>query len=310
MSLARLSVFISWSGDRSRLVGEALRDWLPDILPLIDPFLSTEDIEKGAKWNKVISGALEQSDVAIICLTPENLTSPWLLFEAGAVAKRADSRVWTYLFGLGYTDVKDPLSQFQHTVATKEDTKKLIGALNHRLGEGGHAGDRLAKSFDTWWPQLELKLKQVPEKSPLPAVLGDPLARIEEMTRELLERVRESSRKLSVDPDDIYDDDDRIDVASIVRSVIVQQLKQHGIPFKAVATCTDGAFGIIQSDKSWRIEKDIGEDFALGRLTLTTLFARAVQNENPCTPTAATPEPQAIANRRRRSVSPRSTRTS
>ena len=64
MSLARLSVFISWSGDRSRLVGEALRDWLPDILPLIDPFLSTEDIEKGAKWNKVISGALEQSDVA------------------------------------------------------------------------------------------------------------------------------------------------------------------------------------------------------------------------------------------------------
>ncbi len=237
MPLAKLRVFISWSGDRSRKVGEALRDWLPDVLPLIDPFLSTEDIEKGAKWNKVISGELEQSDAAIICLTPENLTSPWLLFEAGAVAKREDSRVWTYLFGLGYADVKDPLSQFQHTTAHKEDTKKLITALNRRLGEGGHSPDsRLTKSFDLWWPQLASKLEKVPEKSPVPTGLKDPLARIEEMTRELLERVRESSRQHTVDPDDVYDDDDRVDIPSIVTGVIVQQLKKHTIPYKAVAT--------------------------------------------------------------------------
>ena len=58
--------------DRSRLIGEAMRYCLPDVLPLLDPFPSTEDIEKGAKWNKVISGALKQSDVAIIGSTPEN----------------------------------------------------------------------------------------------------------------------------------------------------------------------------------------------------------------------------------------------
>jgi hypothetical protein len=81
---------------------------------------------------------MEPGNIRRSGLTPENLMSPWLLFEAGAVAKRVDSRVWTYLFGLGYTDVKDPLSQFQHTAATKEDTRKLIATLNHRLGEGGH----------------------------------------------------------------------------------------------------------------------------------------------------------------------------
>jgi len=191
MPLERLKLFITWSGDRSRKVGEALRDWLPDVFPLLDPFLSTEDIEKGAKWNQVISGALEKSDLAIICLTPENLKSPWLLFEAGAIAKHAESRVWTYLFGLGYTDVKDPLSQFQHTAATKDDTKKLITTLNHRLGEAGHAQDRLNKSFETWWPQLAERLNGIPQKSPTPTNPKDPIKNIAEMTGEILERPRE-----------------------------------------------------------------------------------------------------------------------
>ena len=42
-------------------------------------------------------------------------------------------RVWTCLTGLKYTaDVKDPLSEFQHTAANREDTEKLIKALNRR----------------------------------------------------------------------------------------------------------------------------------------------------------------------------------
>ena len=49
VAVEKAKVFISWSGDRSRKIGEALRDWLPDVLPLVDAFLSTEDIEKGAK---------------------------------------------------------------------------------------------------------------------------------------------------------------------------------------------------------------------------------------------------------------------
>jgi len=289
-------------------VGEALHEWLPGVFPLLDPFLSTEDIEKGAKWNQVISGALEQSDLAILCLTPENLESPWLLFEAGAIAKHANSRVWTYLFELGYTDVKDPLSQFQHTAATKEDTKKLITTLNDRLGEGRYPPDRLNKSFETWWPQLAEGLKGVPEKSPVPTNPKDPIKQITEMTREILERVRENSRKPTFDSTDVYDDDDRVDIPSIVTSVMIQHLKENGIPFTMVATCMDGAFGIVQADKAWRIEKTAGEDFALGRLTLTELFAGATQEANPCKPMKASPrlDMTAVPSRReRRAASPK-----
>src|SRR5215472_19191834 len=96
----KLRIFISWSGSRSRGTAEALRDWLPDVLNIVDPWLSAADVEKGAKWRQVISGELEKANFAILCLTPENLSSPWLLFEAGALSKRSEALVCTYLLGL------------------------------------------------------------------------------------------------------------------------------------------------------------------------------------------------------------------
>jgi len=92
-------------------------------------------------------------------------------------------------------------------------------------------------------------------------------------------------RRPTFDSSDVYDDEERVDIPSIVSSVIFQQLKGNGIPFKGITTCVDGAFGIVQKDKAWRIERTLGEDFALGRLTLTELFARATQEANPCKPT-------------------------
>jgi hypothetical protein len=131
-----LSVFLTWSGDRSLRVAQAMQDWLPNVLQFADPWISVSDVDKGSKWQQSISGQLANASFGIICLTPENLASPWILFEAGALSKTVDSRVWTYLYDLGYTDVKDPLSQFQHTVATKEDTRKLIASINAAYGEG------------------------------------------------------------------------------------------------------------------------------------------------------------------------------
>ena len=122
----KLKVFICWSKDRSKAVAEALRDWLPNVFQSVDPFLSASDIDKGSKWRQIVSGELGRSNFGIICLTPENLESPWLLFEAGALSKMEESRTWTYLYGVKYEDVKDPLSQFQHTVVEEKDTLALL----------------------------------------------------------------------------------------------------------------------------------------------------------------------------------------
>lgn len=69
-----MKVFISWSGPRSKAVAEALRDWLPDVMQALKPWVSSEDIRKGKQWNLELTRELEGTHVGVICLTPENLT--------------------------------------------------------------------------------------------------------------------------------------------------------------------------------------------------------------------------------------------
>src|SRR5438309_2275445 len=46
--------------------------------------------------------------------TPENVGAPWVLFEAGALAKSMQgARVIPLLFNLGIGDITGPLAQFQ-----------------------------------------------------------------------------------------------------------------------------------------------------------------------------------------------------
>jgi hypothetical protein len=85
-----MKVFISWSGERSRAVAEALWEWLPNVIQTVNPWVSLADIEKGARWSTEIASQLETCCVGLICLTPENLSAPWLLFEAGAISKTLD----------------------------------------------------------------------------------------------------------------------------------------------------------------------------------------------------------------------------
>jgi len=159
-----MNVFISWSGDRSRAVAEALRDWLPKVIQALRPWLSVSDMEKGTRWSQEITGKLADSQVGIICLTPENLTAPWILFEAGALSKTLEqTRVCTFLTELDPTTVQWPLAMFQGTKAEKSDTKKLIETINRTLGESALSTQALHDAFEMWWTDLERKLSSIPK---------------------------------------------------------------------------------------------------------------------------------------------------
>jgi hypothetical protein len=95
------NVFISWSGDRSKWIAEALREWLPLVVQAAKPWMSSKDIDKGARGLQEISEKLERAKIGIVCLTPENLNVPWVLFEAGALSKTIDdeTRLCTLLLG-------------------------------------------------------------------------------------------------------------------------------------------------------------------------------------------------------------------
>ena len=86
------------------------------------------------RWGRDLDEQLEASDFGILCLTPDNLTAPWIHFEAGSLAKDPRlAHVIPYRFMLTTTDVAPPLSQFQGVDATREGTLKLAVALNKTL---------------------------------------------------------------------------------------------------------------------------------------------------------------------------------
>jgi hypothetical protein len=164
----RAAIFISWSGDMSKQVAQALRELLKGAIQTANPWLSDPDIERGARWRTEIEAALEGALAGLIVLTPENLNSPWLLFEAGALSKKND-RVYTYLFNLKKSQVKDPLAQFQATSSCKDETLEMLKSINRKLDEMGVGVEeaRLVRAFHHNWEEFDSALKGIP-CSPIP----------------------------------------------------------------------------------------------------------------------------------------------
>ena len=159
-----MRVFISWSGERSRIVAEALREWLPMVLQFVDPWMSAADLEKGAHWPGQISEQLGAASVGISCLTPENLNAPWLLFEAGALSKQVErTRLFTVLTDLRPQDVPPPLGLFQHTVVGRSEISRLIHAINRLNIEKPLPDQRLDGLLETAWPKLQAQITRLPK---------------------------------------------------------------------------------------------------------------------------------------------------
>jgi hypothetical protein len=188
-----MKVFISWSGERSRAVAEALREWLPNVIQTVNPWVSLADIEKGARWSTEIASQLEACCVGLICLTPENLSAQWLLFEAGALSKTLDKTfVCPYLLNLQPTDVQGPLSQFQAITTEKEETRRLLHTINKALGEHALQTSQVNASFEKWWSDLDSQLEAISAMQlPTPPKRSD---------RELLEEVLDTVRVLARRP--------------------------------------------------------------------------------------------------------------
>lgn len=159
-----MKVFISWSGNKSHKVALVFRDWLPSVIQSIEPYVSSEDIDKGARWSTDIAKELSDSTFGILCVTKENLEAPWLSFEAGALSKTMDKAfVSPFLFDIKRSEVKGPILQFQSTILQKEDIKKLLCTLNKACGDGSITETRLDKAFEVWFPTLEEELNKIKE---------------------------------------------------------------------------------------------------------------------------------------------------
>ena len=156
-----MRIFLSWSGHASYQVAEALRDWLRAVLPYTRPWLSAEDINKGARWANEIASALDESNFGIICVVPGNVYEPWLNFEAGAISKTLDvGQVAPLLIGVEQHEVEGPLAQFQSTVFNRADVLRLIESIN-AAHDAPIDREQVRRTFNACWRQLEVAIAAI-----------------------------------------------------------------------------------------------------------------------------------------------------
>lgn len=158
-----MKVFLSWSGEGSRIVAEKLRHWLRDVLAALEPWISEIDITPGARWSRVVDRQLREMSFGILCLTPSNISSPWLLFEAGALAQTLDDGgICPYLIGFPSSHLPSgPLTEFQAKRADERGTWDIISTLNSRLGDAAEDVERIRAAFSAKWPELEACIGRV-----------------------------------------------------------------------------------------------------------------------------------------------------
>lgn len=185
-----MKIFISWSGERSRQVAEALRTWLPTVLAgSVECFVSSQDIRRGDRGMDVIAAELRDRDFGIVVLTKDNMTSPWINFEAGALGKSLGvGKVAPVLLDITRADVEGPISQFQNSLLTdREDMRQFIRDLATMTP--GIPEESVDALFGVKWPELERAIdRAVGVDSPTTS------RSIDSMLEEVLEHVRSLRR--------------------------------------------------------------------------------------------------------------------
>ena len=151
-----MNVFISWSGERSRVIAEELRTWLKDVVHILDTFMSEHDIQKGANWIDVLDDKLKHGVFAILVLTPENRDAPWINYEAGAVHKGIkENKIATLLLDVDYGDLPSTLSKFNGANCDRDGLLAVVKSINSELKDRALDPGTLKRSFVAHWPRME-----------------------------------------------------------------------------------------------------------------------------------------------------------
>lgn len=187
-----MKVFISWSGERSRYIAAALRDWLPNVIQSLDPWMSDKDIDGGSRWLFALTGQLNDAMTGVLCVTPENQSNPWLVFEAGALSKTiGQTMVCPLLYDLEPAQMTGPLSQFQAKALDQANVFSMLNTLNASMPAGKLTLELLERAFNRCWPELEVKLNGVPDND----AAHKPKRKSDDMLEEILTIVRDEQRR-------------------------------------------------------------------------------------------------------------------
>jgi hypothetical protein len=159
------------------------------------PFMSKHDLATGGRWSEQIAKELDESSFGIICLAHDNLQSPWILFEAGALTKHVEGRACCLLLqDLNPADVSGPLAQFQNARFNHDEVRKLVADVNARLDRPIDS-QSVELIFEKWWPDLNREVRTALE-DPMLNSMHKARRSERDILEELLVRLRAVEQRL------------------------------------------------------------------------------------------------------------------
>ena len=201
-----MKVLISWSGELSHLVALLLREWLPMFIQVAEPWVSSEDIDRGTLWRTELAGELAQGSTGVLCITRDNVASPWVNFEAGSLSKTPETaRVIPFLFEMRPSDIHGPIADLMGAIyerespKNKEEFRKLLGSLNTSRNPPYVAAEVFNATFERMWPEFEPRLGTLAVEAE--KLTSDPARNPPEASdvlEEVLQAVRDQSRMIGI----------------------------------------------------------------------------------------------------------------
>lgn len=193
-----MTVFISWSGERSKGVALVFEKHLKHVIQGLPTFMSDKDIDSGTQWFQEISDQLKDASFGIICVTPDNLERPWLNFEAGAIGNQTSrGRVVPVAIGMSKETLPSPLNGYNGIDLNEDGFVRLVKSI-HAVRDVTVPWDVIEAAAHRQWPDMERDLDQVPDGAdgaPAPSFdLPGAVKEIRGLLRDLVEKQGDGDR--------------------------------------------------------------------------------------------------------------------
>ncbi|MCU7936261.1 MAG: toll/interleukin-1 receptor domain-containing protein [Candidatus Thiodiazotropha sp. (ex Dulcina madagascariensis)] len=168
-------IFISYSKLHTNRVGVVFKRVLDQLYndKNVMVFLSNKSLASGDIFRDEIARNLSNAKCGISILTPENkLASPWLMYEAGALAIKArenGGKLLPFLFCRERDDVESPLTQIQSPEYQPDDNNNLqsfieyFQSIDKTLSAPNRLGESIIRAFivDHWKSEFSVELELI-----------------------------------------------------------------------------------------------------------------------------------------------------
>lgn len=153
-----MKVFLNWSGEESRRIASLLRDWLPEVINALEPWLAADSFGRENRWLEVNAGPFSEAGMIVACVTTANAGEDWKSLDPSkfelSIAESAPLLVLLLVAGVDAASLRN-VPDGASVIRLDRSGLKLLAEKLNSLADQPTDYDVLGRRFEGLWPRLE-----------------------------------------------------------------------------------------------------------------------------------------------------------